>query len=276
MVGAAISAGLNLVGGLAKFGMARKLARQQMERSNKLRGEASAVKKPAIRPEYEEALTGSKLRTLTGLPNAQGLKDEADLDMATNLGRGQGIASSGGELLQYAASLGSKANKIKRGIDTQSMQMRDTNYGNYLNNLNFVGQEESRMEDIKRAKQADLMRQASALEDASTANRYEGGRSLIGDITSTGGSLLGMLGNANKMKGSSGGSNVTPITATTPITQSTIQPKTNLAPNIDSRGLLSQGGLNATEMAAVKQMLADNPNMSIEEAIQLYRNLTKF
>lgn len=268
----AISQGLNLVGGLAKFGIGRKLAKQQMERSNRLRGEASAVKKPAIRPEFQTALTGSKLRTLTGLPNEQTLKDEADLEVATNLGRGQAIASSGGELLQYAASLGADANKIKRGIGMESMAKRDLNYDNYLNTLWNVGGEESRMEDIKRARQADLYRQASALEDASTANKYDAARGLINDITSSAAGLAGSFTGKQGATNSSGGLNVTPIEASQ---IPTTAPASSLINVANSRNMLAGSspfaGFTDADKIAIQRLSSQYPDMDIEEVIALYK-----
>lgn len=188
--------------GIGKAIMKKNLAKDQMARSQDLRNQGLAVKKPALRPEFQRALQGSKLRTLTGLPNEQMIKDEVDLENATSFGRGQGVASSGGELLQYAASLNAQGNQLKRGISTESANMRNQNYGNYLNTLWNVGGEELKNVAIQRMERDKFLDQSSALENAATANKFQGKQEILGAIGEGIGGAMGSIGGA--MSGKAG------------------------------------------------------------------------
>ncbi len=177
--------------GIIKGVRQKKLGKEQIGRSQNLRTEAYGVKKPALRPEFRTALDAAKLRTLGGLPGEQTLNDQVDVENATNYGRGQQVASSGGELLQYAASLGAQGNQLKRGIGVQSAQMRDKNFGNYTNTLWSVGDQELQNEGIQRTERNKLLDQSAGLENAATANKYEGGNAIISSLVNSAGQAAG-------------------------------------------------------------------------------------
>lgn len=265
-------------GAIGKHQLTESLAKEQEDRAKKLKAEASQVKAPALREEFRNVERMKALGAISGLPGMKAAGEEIEQSGATALRGGKEALSSGGEYLQLASNMYAAENKAKRDLKLQDAQFRSGAMGDYANAVWNIGNEQLKNDAIKRAEQQELHKQASALENASTANKYQGRIDAIEGLTESMGSMVG--GFSGGMGGGGGKSPSTPLAmpsyseASGNPTQITQQPAANLstANTVPVTGgaqssLSAMSSLSDTDMMMIQNYMKQGK--SFQEALEL-------
>lgn len=192
--GGIVSGLFDFIGGIGKYAMTKKLAEEQEERAEKLRGQAGQVKAPALQQEYLQAQRLAALRAITGIPDYGIMEERMRQNTANTLAAIRGGASSGAEYSYLAGAAMNRENAMRSELQMRQSAYKADAAERYANTLWNIGAAKDRNEAIRRNRANELYRQASALENAATANRYQGKINLVDDISSAVGTITGSIG----------------------------------------------------------------------------------
>lgn len=192
----AILGGASLLGGLFSGLSKNSAANRQMRRANRLRQEAETVTAQPLNKEFGENKAISQNKVSGGLP-AMGLyKNRIESGLASSLDRAKMTTDNAGQLLASIGASELAANRQLQDLDMKDAAYRDTALNQVKSDNMAIAQEKARLDAIKRAQQADIRKQANALETAATANKQTAMDDISGGVTRA--ALLGTMGLGDK------------------------------------------------------------------------------
>ena len=198
-VGQLMSGTLGLGGGIASFYNKKNLEKEQMKRAQKLLDTANVVVAPEIQKEFLDNKSIAEQKAITGLAGKERIQNRLDANTANMLSGARLSTTDSGALLAAITAAQSDANQKMTDLGIQDAQAKNEALSGVQNATTMIAGEKNRLDAIKREQQSNLRKQASALENAATTNKYQGYDELIGTSVKSGANIgAGVIGLASK------------------------------------------------------------------------------
>lgn len=221
-VGGILSAAGTVAGGLMQQAAAKKQAAQ----AAKIRQDALNTQKQGLRPEFLAKKRMDEMGYLSGLPGYNLAKENIDEDAASNL-RAIRDGSPNGTATAAAVAAGLElGNKANRELDIKNAEYKAGKLNDVGTTEWAIGEKQRDLENIRDMQRKEGLTAASAMENASTANKMNAANTITGALTSTVASLGKTAQNQQYMKllSSVYANGGTMATKNDPITGATITP----------------------------------------------------
>lgn len=183
MAAAGVMAGLSAITGLIQSQQNRKLANDQMDRQGQLRKEADNLKAPDVAKSFLEAERMREVAAMRGLPGLKNYEEGLAAGTADLAAKGKQAAQSGGDYLAYLSGLYGNQLKATNNLYASDANYRATQFDALIGQKNAIAGQEARNQDIKRAQQDELYKQANDLETAATENKVMADKQIMDSVS---------------------------------------------------------------------------------------------
>ena len=177
--GAAIEAASGAIEGITQAATAA----QQMKRAQQLRDQANQTQAEAIRPEFLTAEHNAEMQSLYGLPALNAYQQKIGQNIAGSVRAIKNSSPNGGATLAAIDNALASGNNSETDLDAKDAQAQENKAQNANQQIDFVGEQQRKLQDIQDKQKLALQTQAGNLETASTINKQQGINSALGGIT---------------------------------------------------------------------------------------------
>lgn len=176
--GGAVEMGAGLIKGITESAAAAA----QAARADKLREQAKQVQTQTIRPEFLTAEHNAQMASMYGLPGLQAYRDQIGSNIANSIRAIKESSPNGEATLAAISSTLANGNKSTNDLSAQDAQSQERK-GQYANDTIWnVGLQQRGLEDRRDKEKQQILAQAGALENASTANKQTGINDAVGGV----------------------------------------------------------------------------------------------
>lgn len=278
-VGPILSMGAGIAGGLLE----QKAAQDQASQAAKTRNEALRLKPEPVNKYFMQKYRADQAAALGGLPGYGLAKGAIEGDIATGLRAAKESGASGAQTLALTSALIGKGNQSLNELSMQDAAFRAGLQKDARQDLEMLGGEANRQQDIRDKWKLYGLQGASALENAATYNKMNALNKIFGSVASTAtalgasanqdkkyGALMAMLSGAGKEVGDMTSMGQSSITSTGEGATTTDE-ATDTGADFDGTQLTAEQAQALT--AKLSEMLTD-PNADPSEILAL-RNILK-
>ena len=184
-----IIAGANPYGGIAEAagGIVQAIttavtAAQQRKRAQELRDQANQVQPEAIRPEFLTAERNAQMQSLYGLPALNAYQTQIGKNIASSVRAIHQSSPNGGATLAAIDNALASGNNSETDLAAKDAQAQENKAQNANQQIDFVGEQQRKLQDIQDKQKQALQAQAGNLETASTINKQQGINEGIGGV----------------------------------------------------------------------------------------------
>lgn len=165
------ASGLGLLAQIPAIINQKRTSMLQAEDAKKLDEAARNVKKRDIRKEYKEVSEDARLLAQSGMPTYGAAKANIDANSANALRSIREASPYGGVTADAISAVLGNQNKELVNLDATQGEFKLRNRQNAMQELKGIGAEEERLVQEQLAEKREIMANAKALREASTANK---------------------------------------------------------------------------------------------------------
>ena len=169
-------------------------AGQQRKQGKQLREDAKKLRPFAIQKEYEDVYSGAKMDALSGMPEMDAIQQGQEAATASQLRAIREISPQGGVVADTVSSLLNKSNQSMADLGVKDAAYREGKRATAREKLMDIGfAKEAQRKDML-SRQEDMLKAASAFENAATVNQDTALNQGLGIVGATAGSLVDKIG----------------------------------------------------------------------------------